>query len=104
MSVNQKLDKLEKKITTLTGKPGEKGQIIIIRSWSQNPDAVLTGYRYSGGILPLDRAQWPPVPAGTRMILRQVWSDCPEVAISPDFPSSMLSSENVTAKGHDKPT
>lgn len=76
MSVNQKLDKLEKKITALTGKPGEKGQIIIIRSWPKNSDAVLTGYRYSGGILSLDRTQWPPVPAGTRMILRQVWSDC----------------------------
>lgn len=75
MSVNQKLDKLEKKITTLTGKPGEKGQIIIIRSWPYKPDAVLIGYRHGETILPLDRTQWPPVPAGTRMILRQVWSD-----------------------------
>ncbi|HWF60657.1 MAG TPA: hypothetical protein VN666_10180 [Nitrospira sp.] len=75
MSVNRRLDQLEKKITELTGKTGERGTIIILRTWPREPDAVLTGYRYSGGMLPLDRTQWPPVPAGTRMIVRQAWSD-----------------------------
>ena len=75
MSVKQKLDQLEKKVTELTGKPGERGQNIIIRSWPSKPDAVLIGYRYAGGILPLDRSQWPPVHVGTRMIARHVWSD-----------------------------
>lgn len=75
MSVNRRLDHLERKITELTGKPGEQGTIIILRTWPREPDAVLTGYRYSEGILPLDRTQWPRVLAGTRMIVRQVWSD-----------------------------
>jgi hypothetical protein len=76
MSMKQKLDQLEKKITTLTGTPGEKGTILILRTWLHGPDAVLTGYRHhTGAIWPLDRTQWPHVPAGTRVLLRQVWDD-----------------------------
>lgn len=76
MSMKQKLDQLEKKVTELTGKPGVRGTIIILRTWPREPDAVLTGYRYhTGAIWPVDRTQWPPVPAGTRLFLRQVWSD-----------------------------
>ncbi len=75
MNLTGRLGRMEKRVTELTGKPGERGQIIIIRSWPFTPDAVLIGYRYFGGILPLDRSQWPPVPAGTKMFLRQVWSD-----------------------------
>ncbi len=75
MSVKQKLDQLEKKLTEMTGKPGERGTIIILRSWLHGPNATLIGYRHSSGILPLDRTQWPYVPARTRMFLKEVWSD-----------------------------
>ncbi len=75
MSVKQKLDQLEKKVTELIGKPGERGTTIILRSWLHGPDATLIGYRHSSGILPLDRTQWPHVPSGTRMFLKEVWSD-----------------------------
>jgi len=75
MSLTGRLERMEKKVTELTGKPGERGQVIIIRSWPSRPDAVLIGYRQGESILPLDRTQWPPVPAGTRMFVRQVWSD-----------------------------
>lgn len=75
MSLTQRLGRMEKKVTELTGKPGERGQIIIIRSLLHGPDAVLIGYRHPSGILPLDRTHWPHVPVGTNMILREVWSD-----------------------------
>lgn len=76
MSMKQKLDQLEKKVTELTGKPGERGTIIILRTWLHGPDAVLTGYRHHTGVIwPVDRSQWPHVPAGTRVVIQQVWSD-----------------------------
>lgn len=76
MSVKQRMEHLEKKLTELTGKPGERGSVIIIRSWPYTPDAVLTGYRdHTGAIWPLDQTQWPVVPPGGRMVLKEVWSD-----------------------------
>ncbi|HWF59549.1 MAG TPA: hypothetical protein VN666_04475 [Nitrospira sp.] len=75
MSLTKRLGQMERKITELTGKPGEQGTTIILRHWRHAPDAVLIGYRHSTGILPLDRTHWPHVPAGTRMFLREVWSD-----------------------------
>lgn len=73
--MKQKLEQLEKKVTELTGKPGEQGRVLIIRSWLHGPDAVLIGYGHGESILPLDRTLWPHVPAGRRMVLREVWSD-----------------------------
>lgn len=76
MSAKRRLEQLEKKVTELTGKPGERGRVLIIRSWLHGPDAVLTGYRHhTGTIWPADQTQWPHVPAGTWMVLKQVWSD-----------------------------
>lgn len=75
MRAKQRLEQLEKKLTELTGTPEERGTVIIIRSWLHGDDAALIGYRHGERILPLDRTQWPHLPAGSRMALREVWSD-----------------------------
>lgn len=75
MSLTGRLGRMEKKVTELTGKPGERGTVIILRTWLHGPDAVLTGYRHGESIWPLDRTHWSPVPAGSKMFLREIWSD-----------------------------
>lgn len=76
MSTKRRVEQLEKTLTDLIGNPGERGMVFIIRSWLHGEDAVLTGYRHhTGTIWPLDRTQWPHVPAGTRVGLTEVWSD-----------------------------
>jgi len=45
MSMMQRLGQMEKKMAGMTGKAGEHGQVIIIRTFGHASDAVLVGYR-----------------------------------------------------------